>query len=108
MNFKINIEDNNHMKKFFKQNNKYEKLIRDNIQEALPILIVDKPYKIKTAYGYKYKGKLIYEYKIKLDKQLDCRVAYTLENDEILVFFISNIIIKREFVKLLEHVENVE
>lgn len=108
MTYNIFIEDNKYLEKFFKHNSSYESLIRDNIYDVLPTLIVDKPYKIKTAYGLKYKSKTIYEYKIKLNKYLDCRVAYTLSNNEILVFFASNIIIKKEFVKLLEKVDYVE
>lgn len=105
--YNIEIEDNKYLKKFFKSNIKYKYLIIDNINNTLPILIKEKPYKIKTAYGYKYNNITIYEYKIKLDKYVDCRVAYTHKDDKISVFFISNIIIKKDFVKLLENVQGV-
>ncbi|MGL5067353.1 MAG: hypothetical protein ACRC6T_05920 [Sarcina sp.] len=103
----IEIEDNKYLKKFFKTNLKYKNLIIDNINNTLPILIKDKPYKIKTAYSYKYNNSTIYEYKIKLDKYVNCRVAYTNTTNNIIIFFISNIIIKKDFVKLLENVQGV-
>lgn len=106
--FKITIEDNNHLKKFFKYNSKYKEIIINNINNTLPMLIEEKPYKIKTAHGLKYNNKIIYEYKIHLDKHLDCRVAYTQESENINVFFISNIIIKAHFVKLLEQLDCVK
>lgn len=105
--FNITIEDNKSLKKFFKANSKYHDAIVSNINTILPTLITDKPYKIKTAHGYKYKNHTIFEYKIKLDKYIDCRVAYTIENNNIIVFFISNTIIKKEFVKLLESLDHV-
>lgn len=107
MSFKINIEENKYFQKFFKKYGKYEELIKNNIKTILPVLILEKPYKIKTAYGYKYNGKLIYEYKIKLDKYLDCRVAYTLENNEIEAFFISTVTIKKDFVNELVKLSEV-
>lgn len=107
MNYNIEIEDNNHINKFLKHNKKYEDIIRDNIKNVLPVLIDEKPYKIKTAHGLKYKGKLVYEYKIKLDKFVDCRVAYIIEGSEITIFFISNTIIKKQFVNLLEKIEYI-
>ena len=103
----ISVEDNKYTEKFLKNNFKYEKLIRDNIKNILPVLINQQPYKIKTAYGYKYKNKIIYEYKIKLNKYTDCRVAYIHEKEKIIVFYISNIIIKKDFVRLLEKVNGV-
>ncbi|MGL4742405.1 MAG: hypothetical protein ACRC41_16700 [Sarcina sp.] len=105
--YNIFIEDNKSTRKFLKKYSKYVSKIEENIKEVLPSLIVEKPYKIKTAYGYKYNGEVIFEYKIKLDKYLDCRAAYTKNEKELKVFFISNITIKKEFVKLLEKVDGV-
>lgn len=105
--YNIYIEDNKHTRKFLKKYSGYTSKIEENIKEVLPKLIVEKPYKIKTAYGYKYNGELIFEYKIKLDKYLDCRAAYIKNENELKVFFISNVLIKKEFVKLLENVEGV-
>ncbi|MGL5067505.1 MAG: hypothetical protein ACRC6T_06710 [Sarcina sp.] len=105
--YNIVIEDNKYIQKFYKNNQKYKELIIDNINTILPILIKDKPYKIKTAYGYKYDNLTIHEYKIKLDKYTACRVAYTMNSNDILIFFISNTIIKKDFVALLEKVKGV-
>lgn len=103
----IIIEDNSHLKKFFRANGQYEDLIRQNIAEHLPTLLADKPYKIKTVAGCRYLGQTIYEYKIPLDKNTDCRVAYIRQNDDIRIFFISNTIVKKEFTKLLTKVSGV-
>ncbi|MGG7077124.1 hypothetical protein [Clostridium sardiniense] len=103
----IIIEDNNILKKFFKANKKYEELIINNILYRLPDIIKSSPYKIKAVQNYIYNGKTIYEYKIPLDNAINCRVAYTNYNNKIKVFFISNTIIKREFVKLLSNMSGV-
>lgn len=103
----IIIEDNNILKKFFKANKKYEELIRNNILYRLPDIIKSSPYKIKSVQNYIYNGKTIYEYKIPLDNAINCRVTYTNYKNTIKVFFISNNIIKREFVKLLSKISGV-
>ncbi len=103
----IIIEDNSILKKFFRANARYEAIIRQNITEYLPDILADKPYKIKTAAGYRYLGQTIYEYKIPLDKNTDCRVAYIHQGDDLRVFFISNTIVKGEFTKLLAKVSGV-
>ena len=103
----IIIEDNSILKKFFLANAQYADVIRQNITEHLPVLLAEKPYKIKTVAGYRYLGQTIYEYKIPLDKNTDCRVAYIHQNDDIRVFFISNTIVKKEFTKLLTKVSGV-
>ena len=71
-------------------------------------LINNNPHKIKKVRGYKYKGKTIYEYKIPLEAGLDCRVAYIFYKEEIIIFFISNIIIKNEFTKLVSKLKDVK
>lgn len=105
--FNISIDDNHSIKKFFKKFSIYEKETIKNINIVLPILITEKPYKIKTAHGLKYKGNLIYEYKIKINKFINFRAAYTLTEDNILVFFISDTTIKKDFVALLSSLDNV-
>ena len=101
------IEDNGILKKFFRANAAYAELIRQNISEHLPELWQDKPYKIKTVAGCRYLGQTIYEYKIPLDKNTDCRVAFIRQGEDIRVFFISNTIVKKEFTKLLMKVSGV-
>ena len=83
----IIIEDNSILKKFFRANAQYADVIRQNITEHLPVLLAEKPYKIKTVAGYRYLGQTIYEYKIPLDKNTDCRVAYIHQNDGCCPFF---------------------
>ncbi len=101
------IEDSITIKKFFGKNKEFETLIRDNIANILPILIDDKPYKISTADPYKYREKTIYEYKIILNEDTECRVAYIHEGSRRIVFFISNITIKSEFLKLISNLEDI-
>lgn len=103
----IIIEENNILRKFFRANEQYEAMIRQNLQTVLPVLLSDKPYKIKTVAGYRYLGQTIYEYKIPLDKNTDCRVAYIHQGEDIRAFFISNTIVKKEFTKLLLKVSGV-
>lgn len=104
---KICIEENNSLEKYFYDNKKYEDFIKKEINSKILTIINDRPHKIKTVRGYKYKCKTIYEYKIPLDKDLDCRVAYIYIEDKILVFFISNIIRKNLFTKLVAKVKGV-
>ncbi|CUP32288.1 MAG: hypothetical protein KIB43_01150 [Clostridium baratii] len=104
---KITIQNNKELIKFFNKNKKYKDFIEDSINKNTIKLIEEKPYKIKTCYGLKYDGKTIFEYKISYNKFLEWRVAYIYRDDEILVFFISNIIIKNEFVKSLTKVRGV-
>lgn len=82
----IIIEKNNTLRKFFRANEQHEAMIRQNLQTVLPVLLSDKPYKIKTVAGYRYLGQTIYEYKIPLDKNTDCRVAYIHQGEDIRVF----------------------
>lgn len=103
----IIIEENNILRKFFRANEQHEAMIRQNLQTVLPVLLSDKPYKVKTVAGYRYLGQTIYEYKIPLDKNTDCRVAYIHQGEDIRVFFISNTIVKKEFTKLLLKVSGV-
>lgn len=103
----IRIDDNKYLDRFFKNFNRFEEAIRENIKQILPELIQFKSYKIKTAYHLKRNGHTIYEYKISVNKN-DFRAAYTLVNNEIEVFFISSTTIKREFVKLLESTSLVD
>lgn len=106
-NKEICIEENKSLEKYFNDNKKYEKFIKDEIYSEILTIINDRPHKIKTVRGYKYKGKTIYEYKISLDKELDCRVAYIYIENKILVFFISNIIRKNLFTNLVAKVKGV-
>lgn len=105
--YKIRIDDNKYLDRFFKNFSRFEEGIKDNIDRILPELIQFKPHKIKTAYHLKRNGHTIYEYKIVVNKS-DFRAAYTLVGNEIEVFFISSTTIKREFIKLLENTNLVD
>nr|WP_243120344.1 hypothetical protein [Clostridium perfringens] len=105
---KIVIEENSYLEKFFEHNRKHEDYIRNRIYKCTLDLINNNPHKIKKVRRYKYKGKTIYEYKIPLEAGLDCRVAYIFHKEEIIIFFISNIIIKNEFTKLVSKLKDVK
>lgn len=105
---KIIIEENIYLEKFFEHNKKHEDYIKNRIYKGTLDLINNKPHKIKTVRGYKYKSKTIYEYKIPLEPGLDCRVAYIFDKEEIIIFFISNIIRKSEFTKLVSKLKDVK
>ncbi|MGL5414558.1 MAG: hypothetical protein ACRDAU_02735 [Clostridium sp.] len=105
--FNIKIDDNHTLKKFFKKFSNHEKEIIKNIHTILPVFITEKPYKIKTAHGLKFKGDIIYEYKVVINKFTNFRAAYTLKDNDILVIFISDTTIKRDFVNLLSSLNDV-
>lgn len=104
----IIIEENKHLERFFSHYKKYSDFIKNEIYTNILTMINEKPHKIKTVRGYKYREKTIYEYKIPLEVNLACRVAYIHEADNIIVFFISTTIIKREFTKLVADLTGVE
>lgn len=95
------------MERFFKNFNRIEEGIKNNIRQVLPELIEFKPYKIKTAHHLKRNGHTIYEYKIVVNKN-EFRAAYTMVDNEVDLFFISSTTIKRDFVKLLESTNLVD
>lgn len=103
----ISYDDNRHLRNFFQQHHQFETVIRNDIKERLPKLILQNSPKIKTAYSLRCHGDKIYEYKIIADKQLTCRVAYTYKNQTIKIIFISETIIKRQFCQLLAKTELV-
>ncbi|MGL5478703.1 MAG: hypothetical protein ACRDCB_06640 [Clostridium sp.] len=95
------IKETKELDKFFNKNKEYENFIRDKIKNDTIKLIEEKPYKIKTCRGLKYFGKTIFEFKLIYNKFLAWRVAYIYDEDEIAIFFISNVLIKNEFLKEL-------
>ncbi|UJF18313.1 hypothetical protein L0B53_14990 [Vibrio sp. SS-MA-C1-2] len=101
-NFNIEYENNRYMKKFLHQYAGYRELIFSDISIRLEQLILSNSPKIKMVHRMKHHNLSIYEYKIPLAKNLDCRVAYTFTNNIISVFFISTTIIKAHFCRLLE------
>lgn len=106
--YTISIDDNKYIKKFFELNFKYKEYIKNKIYNSTLDLINNAPHKIKTVRGYKYLNKTIYEYKIPLDTNLDCRVAYVFDGEKIIFFYMSNIIRKNEFTKLVSKLSNVQ
>ncbi len=103
----IIIEENNYLEKFLRNNKRYSDRLIEEIRNNILNVINNKPYKIKTVGKFKYNGKIIYEYKVPLDKNFVCRVAYTKDENSVRVFYISTNIIKANFTKEVSHVKGV-
>lgn len=69
-------------------------------------IIQNSPHKIKTVKGYKYHHKTIYEYKLTLT-HCSYRVAYSFIDEYVEVFFISTILLKAQFTKLISTLPEV-
>lgn len=104
---KVIIEDNNYLEKFFNHYPKYEEALKNKIYDEALIMINDRPHKIKTVRGCKYKDQTIFEYKIIIDKSFTCRAAYIILNNEVIFFYISTTLIKAEFTKLVQSLKGV-
>ncbi len=103
----IEMEQNKYIEKFFKHNKKYECSLKKEILDNITSFLNEKAYKVKIINKLKYKGSTIYEYKISLDKDFVCRVAYIRDNEKICVFYISTNIIKANFVKELSIIKGI-
>lgn len=101
------IEQNKYLQKFFKNNDKYSEKLKQQIYDNILTVINEKAYKIKTVNKLKYNKKTIFEYKISLEKDFVCRVAYTKDENEVLVFYISTNIIKANFTKEVYNLKGV-
>ena len=99
-NVSVTIDDNGAIRSFFKKFSRLADTVKTNIQHELPEIIRQRPHKIKAAWGAKHQGHTILEYKV-VCKQQSFRVAYTQYHDEIKVIFISDVLVKRDFVKVL-------
>ncbi|MEF9943508.1 MAG: hypothetical protein RR101_03245 [Burkholderiaceae bacterium] len=104
----VTIESNRHIDQFFRRFAATEAEVRDNVRHALPEILRHRPHKIKTAYHLQRNGHPIHEYKIVLKHSINYRAAFTEIDQRVTVFFISDTLIKREFVKLLGHTNLVD
>ncbi|MGL4602176.1 MAG: hypothetical protein ACRCYN_00735 [Plesiomonas sp.] len=96
----ITIDENNSIISFFKKYTKFEESIKINIYNTLPNILHAKPHKIKPAYKLKRHGLTILEYKIVVGKS-NFRAAFTISDNNISVFYITETTIKKDFVKEL-------
>jgi hypothetical protein len=97
---RVSIDDNSATRSFFKKFSHAAELVKANIQHELPEIMRKRPHKIKAAWGEKHQGQTILEYKV-TTKQQNFRAAYIQNGFEIKVIFISEVLLKRDFVKLL-------
>lgn len=103
MEFNIELEDNSSIRRFFKRHNDEKSEIMQNFKVTLPIILHEKPYKIKTVSHQKYRGKTIFEYKVTLKKSVSYRAAFIRNEEKILLFFISSTTIKKDFSEELKN-----
>lgn len=99
-NMQVMLADNGAIRSFFKKFSRFSEQVKMNIHYELPELIRQRPHKIKTAWGAKHQGHTIFEYKITC-KQQSFRAAYIQVGSDITVMFISEVVLKRDFVRLL-------
>ncbi len=104
----IIYEDNTHLRKFFHHYAKYGTIIRNDISNHLIKLVEEDSYKIKTAGKMFYKSHRILEYKIVLDKDIFCRVAFTIVWNTIHIIFISDKIRKNTYCSLLANTNIID
>jgi len=99
-NIRVTIDDNRAIHSFFKKFPHFAEQVIASIHHELPEIIRQRPHKIKSAWGAKYQGHTVLEYKIACKKQ-NFRAAYIQQQNEIKVIFISEVLVKRDFVKVL-------
>lgn len=107
MKYNINIDNNKYIQKFFNKYSDFEEDIKNNIYNILPEIIDFRPHKIKPAYHLKRNGLTIFEYKITVNKN-NFRAGYTIDNNNIDLFYITKTTIKRCFVEELESTNLVD
>jgi hypothetical protein len=95
------IDDNRHLRKFFYQYASSQTEILCDVRERLPNLLNQYNGKIKPVNHAKYQQQRVLEYKVVVDGSMACRVAFTVVKQTITVIFISEVLIKAQFCKLL-------
>ncbi len=106
--FTIVYDDNHQLRHFFNRFEAYRSKIEKDISERLPTLVSCQSYKIKYAGKLKHQGRKIEEYKIPLTSSLNCRVAFTVCDRVIKIIYISDIIRKNSYCKLLANTNLVD
>ena len=95
----VQIEDNKIIQKFLKKHSKFETKIIKEIEDNIFTMINEKEYKIKIVKDCKYLNKIVWEYKIHLNDSLTFRVAYIIQENKVIVFFLSTTLIKANFTQ---------
>ncbi|WP_061014899.1 hypothetical protein [Photobacterium leiognathi] len=97
----ICLDHNRHLRKFFHQYAEHEAAIMNDLYERLPTLLTLHNGKIKSVPHGMYQKHRVLEYKIVVAADTAFRVAFTVADNTITVFFISDVLIKAHFCKLL-------
>ncbi|KJG01760.1 hypothetical protein [Photobacterium angustum] len=97
----ICIDNNRHLRKFFHQHACYKEAIMCDLRERLPILLTLHNGKIKSVPHAFFSKLRVLEYKIIVKSDVAFRVAFTVKDEVLTVIFISEVLIKAHFCKLI-------
>lgn len=84
-------------KPFFKKHGSQKKLIVRNIQKAIAKALAKGMTKVKLASRQKVAGQSVYEFRLNLGKLGSARLAFTVQNKQVTVYFITSDLQKSSF-----------
>ncbi len=93
-------------KGFFKKCNKHVPLIKELIEKAIIKEIATGMSKVKLASRKRINGQKIYEFRLNLSTLGSARIAFSIFDDQAIVYFISKDIQKSSFSKEFEKIIN--
>lgn len=100
------IFDDRGCKSFFKKYNRQKKIIKDLIEKAIVKEVTTGMTKIKLASRKRINGQKIYEFRLNLSTLGSARIAFSIFDDQAIVYFISKDIQKSSFSKEFEKIIN--
>ena len=100
------IFDDRGCKSFFKKYNRQKKIIKDLIEKAIVKEVTTGMTKVKLASRKRINGQKIYEFRLNLSTLGSARIAFSIFDDQAIVYFISNDIQKSSFSKEFEKIIN--
>lgn len=100
------IFDDRGCKSFFKKYNRRKKIIKDLIEKAIVKEVTTGMTKIKLASRKRINGQKIYEFRLNLSTLGSARIAFSIFDDQAIVYFISKDIQKSSFSKEFEKIIN--
>ena len=100
------IFDDRGCKSFFKKYNRQKKIIKDLIEKAIVKEVTTGMTKIKSASRKRINGQKIYEFRLNLSTLGSARIAFSIFDDQAIVYFISKDIQKSSFSKEFEKIIN--
>ena len=100
------IFDDRGCKSFFKKYNRQKKIIKDLIEKAIVKEVTTGMTKVKLASRKRINGQKIYEFRLNLSTLGSARIAFSIFDDQAIVYFISKDIQKSSFSKEFEKIIN--